>query len=198
MKKIILASASERRARILSECGIDFKVMTSDVTEISDMNCDIADIVETNASLKAESVAGKIEPEDVVIGADTLVMQGNHFIGKPVDEKAARDMLAEFSGRKIEVYSGLCVIDTSSGKKAKGSERSIICVKDMTEEEQDKIFGFLAPYDKAGGFSIEGVGAMLFDDIDGSYFNILGLPMTKLRELFKEIDLDILDFINRI
>jgi septum formation protein len=123
------------------------------------------------------------------------VVHGKDILGKPGDEAAARDMLKRFSGGKIDIYTGLCVIDASTGKRAVGFERSGLAVASLTDGEVGRYFRLLAPYDKAGGFSIEGIGSLLFDDISGSYFNILGLPMMKLKDLFKEAGLDILDYV---
>lgn len=191
MNTIILASASERRSRILSECGIDHKVIESEIEEIADPDMDISDIVQINAKRKAKAVPA--ENERVVIGADTLVMHENSIIGKPEDEEAAKKMLKNFSDNRLDVYTGLCVI--KGEKKAIGFEKSSLRVISMTCEKIEKIFKLLGPYDKAGGFSIEGVGSLIFDDIEGSYFNILGLPMIKLNKLFQEIGLDLVDYI---
>ncbi len=196
MKEIILASASERRTQILTSCGISHKVIPSGAEERLEDGAHVSEIVILNAKAKAEAVAAARE-DAIVIGADTLVVHGEDIIGKPRGEDAARQMLKKFSGSDLEVYSGLCVIDVSSARKAAGFEKSGLAVAALSEEEVERYFRLLAPYDKAGGFSIEGVGALLFDDISGSYFNILGFPMMKLKELFSEIDLDILDYVKK-
>ncbi|MGB2661177.1 MAG: Maf family protein [Candidatus Omnitrophota bacterium] len=196
MKEIILASASERRSQILSSCNISHRIVVSGAEESLDMDRSVFEIVQINALSKAEIVAvdaGK----SVVIGADTLVAHGKDIIGKPAAENAARDMLVKFSGSDIEVYTGLCVIDVPSDRKAVGFEKSSLRAVPLTAEDAEKYFRLLAPYDKAGGFSIEGVGAFLFDNIKGSYFNILGLPLIKLGKLFEEIGLDILDYVKK-
>ncbi len=192
MKKIILASVSERRSQILTSCGVKHVVIGSNIEELKSGS--VSEVVRVNAEKKAEK-AVQDSGEAVIIGADTLVAHGEDIIGKPQDENAAKDLLKRFSGSDIEVYTGLCVIDTSSGKKASGVDMSEITVVSMTEEKIENYFKLLAPYDKAGGFSIEGVGSLLFDNIKGSYFNILGLPMIKLNELFKEIGLNLLEFL---
>ncbi len=194
MREIILASASERRARILLECGIEHRVVPSGIEENHDSELPVSEIVSMNARAKAEAVSVRFA-DSIIIGADTLVVHGKDIIGKPGDESAAKELLARFSGTEVEVYTGLCVIDTSSDRKACGFERSDLSVVPLTEEDAEKFFPFMGPYDKAGGFSIEGIGSMLFDDIRGSYFNILGLPMMKLRELFAQVGLDILDYV---
>jgi septum formation protein len=195
MKKIILASASERRSRILDECGIEHEVVPSGVEETMGEKQDISLVVEMNAVWKAEEIAGS-RKDAIVVGADTLVVHGADILGKPADEKEAKMMLRKFSGTDVDVYTGLCVIDASSGKKASGSEKSSLKVVKLAEEEVEKYFRLLGPYDKAGGFSIEGVGSLLFDNVRGSYFNILGLPMIKLRELFGKIGEDIISYVN--
>ncbi|MFH1837269.1 MAG: Maf family nucleotide pyrophosphatase [Candidatus Omnitrophota bacterium] len=191
MKNIILASASERRSRILSECGIRHEVIKTEIEEIMDRDMDISDIVRINAERKAEAAAAA--KEGVIIGADTLVIHNDNIIGKPKDEEEAKTMLRGFSEGEIDVYTGLCVI--KGDKKVSGFEKSALKVISLNDEKVEKLFKLLAPYDKAGGFSIEGVGSLIFDNINGSYFNILGLPMIKLSELFGEVGLDLADYI---
>jgi len=192
MKQIILASASTRRFSILSDCGISCRVAPSGAEEDMDPSKDVSEIVQINATRKAEKVAGGNEGA-IVIGADTLVLHGKDILGKPGSEQAAKEMLKKFSGEELSVYTGLTVI--CGEKNAVGYEKSSLKVDVLTGNEVEKYFQLLGPYDKAGGFSIEGVGSLIFDNITGSYFNILGLPMMKLKDLFKEIGFDILDFI---
>jgi septum formation protein len=194
MRELILASASERRRNILNMCGIAFEAVVSDASEDMDASKHVSDLVKINAARKAEAVSAD-NPQAVVIGADTLVAHGEDILGKPGDEKAAREMLKRFSGSDIEVFTGLAVIDGKTGKMAIGVDRSELNVVPLSENEVDRFFPIMGPYDKAGGFTMEGPGAMLFDDIKGSYFNILGLPMMKLRMMFSEVGLDILDFV---
>ncbi|MBD3296031.1 MAG: septum formation protein Maf [Candidatus Omnitrophica bacterium] len=196
MRQLILASASERRARILREAGIEHRVVIAEVEEHDGAGSDVMKTVVHNAGLKASSVAEKVSGP-VVIAADTLVVHDDEIIGKPADENAARDLLSRFSGTRVDVYTGLCVHDTLTGRRSMGAERSELYVVDLSVDEKDRFFRLMAPYDKAGGFSIEGAGALLFDNIRGSYFNILGLPMIKLRELFSMIDLELLDLIGK-
>ena len=196
MGKIILASASERRSRILAECGLDHEVVVSGADENAGEDSLVSEVVQFNAVAKAEAVVGQCS-DSIVIGADTLVVHDEDVLGKPSDEEHARWMLKKFQGEKVEVYSGVCVINSSTGEKASGYDKSELAVASLTDDEVEKFFRLLGPYDKAGGFSIEGVGALLFDDIKGSYFNILGLSMMKLRQLFDEIGLDIAEYISK-
>lgn len=191
--KIILASRSKRRSMILSSCGIRHKVIVSRAKEFMTGKSP-GSIVKKNACLKAGLVAGKVK-SGYVIGADTVVLLGKRIIGKPRNAKHAKNMLRAMSGRMISVYTGLCIIDVKRQKKITGYEKTQLKVKKTSYTEILKYFRLLGPYDKAGGFSIEGVGSFIFDDIEGSYFNVLGLPAAKLKEMFKELNIDILNII---
>ena len=194
MKKIILASQSRRRSLILKSCNIPHIVLPSKAKEVHKTTGRPAALVMLNAKRKAEAVAGRTG-RGIIIGVDTLVLFKGKLVGKPRTGSEARKMLAAFSGNRIDVYSGICVVDTVNSKKASGSEKTSLRIKRIPRRDMDKIFRLLGPYDKAGGFSIEGVGSIIFDDIKGSYFNVLGLPMGKLQDLFRKIGLDLLDFV---
>jgi len=187
--KIILASASKRRSKILKECGIPHKVVISNVPEKMDHKRGARFNVLYNARIKAEKVADRCR-QGFVIGADTVVLSGKRLIGKPKTAKEARSLLRTFSGKTILVYTGLCVIDVKKGKSVSGIDVSKVRVKRLSRQKQDKFIKISRPYDKAGGFSIEGPGTFVFDNIEGSFYNILGLPMIKLDQLFEKLGVD--------
>ena len=189
--KIILASASKRRSKILKECGIPHRVVISNVPEKMDHKRGVRFNVLHNARVKAEKIADRYR-QGFVIGADTVVLLGKRLIGKPKTAKEARALLRTFSGKTILVYTGLYVIDVKKGKSASGIDVSKVRVKRLSREKQDKFIKISGPYDKAGGFSIEGPGTFVFDNIEGSFYNILGLPMIKLDELFEKLGVDFL------
>ncbi|MBU4342992.1 MAG: septum formation protein Maf [Candidatus Omnitrophica bacterium] len=191
--KIILASASKRRSKILSSCGIRHRVVRSNVTEIKKGKFPER-IAMVNALLKAASVAKRFN-SGYVIGADTVVKLGRFIIGKPRDEEHAKNMLKAMSGRTVFVYTGLCLIDVKRSKLIIDYEKSEVRVKKICPGAFPKYFGLLGPYDKAGGFTIEGVGSFIFDDIKGSYFNVLGLPTLRLNHMFEKLGVDILKII---
>jgi septum formation protein len=193
---IILASSSKRRSAILSSCGIRHKVVPSLAEEYMNVSKFPHKIVLLNARIKAEAVAEKFKT-GYVIGADTVCLLDGRIIGKPKDARHAKDMLRQMSGKTIGVYTGLCVIDLYKKKAICDYEKSLVTVKDINKKDIPKLFKLLGPYDKAGGFSIEGVGSFIFDDIKGSYFNVLGLPMIKLNEMFEKMGVDILKFIGQ-
>ncbi len=189
--KIILASASKRRSKILKECGIAHKVVISNAGEKMDHKMGARFNVLHNARVKAEKIAGRYK-QGFIIGADTIVLLGKRLIGKPKTRKEAISLLNAFSAKTILVYTGLCVIDVKKGKSASGTDVSKVRVKRLSREKQDKFVNVAGPHDKAGGFSIEGPGAFIFDNIEGSFYNILGLPMMKLNQLFEKLGVDLL------
>ncbi|MFH0731921.1 MAG: Maf family nucleotide pyrophosphatase [Candidatus Omnitrophota bacterium] len=195
MKKyIILASKSKRRSQILASCGIGFKVYKANVIEQLRQKTSIPKLVILNARKKAQ-YAAKFYKNDIILGADTLTYLKGKIIGKPATKKDARQILIDASASKMLVFTGLCLIDNQTGCVAEGCEKTELKIKKIDKKDIDKYLGLLKPYDRAGAFTIEGIGSIIFDDLKGSYFNVLGLPMGKLQELFKKIGLDILDFV---
>ncbi|MBL7071479.1 MAG: septum formation protein Maf [Candidatus Omnitrophica bacterium] len=196
MKKIILASRSKRRSAILKSCNIPHTVVPSRVAEEEGDPGRPSAAVLRNARIKAEAVARKGK-KSIVIGIDTLVLFKKKLVGKPRTRAEARIMLKAFSGNRISVYSGICVIDSGVMSKAWGYDKTTLYIEKIPGRDIDKYFRLLGPYDKAGGFSIEGAGSIVFDNVRGSYFNVLGLPMWKLQELFRKIGLDLLDYVKQ-
>jgi septum formation protein len=188
---IILASASKRRSKILKECGIKHRVIVSNATEKMDHGRGARYNVLHNARVKAEKIAAG-QKEGYIIGADTVVVLGRQLIGKPTTKGEAKSFLKSFSGKTLLVYTGLCVIDAKKRKTAGGVDKSRVWVRKLTQGEIDRFVNVAGPHDKAGGFSIEGTGTFIFDNIKGSFYNILGLPMMKLDELFRELGVDLL------
>ena len=194
--RIILASASKRRSKILEECGIPHRVVKSGVFEKMDRKKGAKFNVLHNARIKAEKIAGRYK-KSIIIGADTVVLLGKRIIGKPKTRKEAKSLLRAFSGKTILVYTGLYVVDSKTGKSASAVDISSVRVRKLPREEINKFVKIAGPHDKAGGFSIEGPGALIFDNIKGSFYNVLGLPMIKLSELFRKIGVDLLGTSNK-
>lgn len=174
MKKIILASGSPRRREILTMLGADFEVVTSDADERNSEK--LGDYARRAAEIKAEAVH-KTRNDGIILAADTIVCIDGHILGKPKDEADAENMLKSLSGRVHSVYTGFCVIDGS----AKSSfEKTDVCFKNLTP-------GLLSWYlktgewrDKAGAYGIQGAGSLLIERIDGDYFNVVGLPVSRI------------------
>ena len=188
---IILASKSKRRSKILKECGIPHEVVVSNIAEKMDHKKGAEFNVLHNASLKAEKIAVGYK-EGYIIGADTLVLFKKRLIGKQRTRKEATSLLKSFSGKTVFVYTGLCVIDAKRDRSESTVDVSKVHVKKLSLEKINKFVAISGHNDKAGGFSIEGPGTFIFDNIEGSFYNILGLPMMKLDELFEKLGVDLL------
>jgi len=190
--KIILASTSKRRAKILKQCGIQYTVVVSHAREENDNKKSPQINALLNAQAKAKKVAAKYKT-GFIIGADTIVLVGKRLLGKPKSKQEAKEFLKLYSGKTFFVYTGLCVIDAKRQIAVSGVEESKIKVRKLSEKEINRFVKLAVSDDKAGGFSIEGPGTLIFDNIQGSFYNILGLPMHKLNHLFKKLGLDLLE-----
>lgn len=181
MAEIILASASPRRKELLSTAGIEFTVKVADVEEKIDDGLTPAEVVRSLALQKAQAVADK-NPEAIVIGADTIVVLDDVILGKPQSEENAVEMLKSLSGRSHTVYTGVALI---KGDKVRNfCEATQVEFYDLTEEDIDAYVATKDCMDKAGAYGIQTNGCVLIRKIDGDYFNVVGLPVSKVyREL---------------
>jgi septum formation protein len=185
MKRVILASASPRRRELLSQVGVTFEVLASTKEEVCD-ETEPSKLVEALARQKAESVA-KIQTGDcIVIGSDTVVAKDGAVLGKPSDEENAFAMLQSLQGAVHQVYSGVALVSVQ------GSEKTVRCFHVMTEVEffpmtEKQIRDYIATgdcMDKAGAYGIQGCFAEYVKGIVGDYYNVVGLPVSRLmREL---------------
>ena len=186
--RYILASGSPRRKEILAAMGIEYEVMAADVCEITDRTRPEEMVMELSG-LKAMAVADRIDGEEdtVVIGADTLVWHGGRALGKPSGEEEAFRMLRSLSGESHSVYTGVTLICISEGKRYRESfyDRSIVKVRDMTDEEIREYIASGEPMDKAGAYAIQGIFSKYIEDLKGSFDNVVGLPSEKLSERLK-------------
>lgn len=181
MAEIILASASPRRKELLATAGIEFTVKVADVEEKIDDGLTPAEVVRSLALQKAQAVADK-NPEAIVIGADTIVVLDDAILGKPQSEENAVEMLTSLSGRSHTVYTGVALI---KGDKVRNfCEATQVEFYDLTKEDIDAYVATKDCMDKAGAYGIQTNGCVLIRKIDGDYFNVVGLPVSKVyREL---------------
>ena len=195
MKTIVLASASPRRSELLRQIGIDFKVISSEVEEVFDQSLLPEELVQKLSFQKADDVAGKLQKIGretcLVIGADTIVL-GEKVLGKPCDRLQAYSMLKSLSGRWHDVITGVTIIDTASNKAISSFERTKVKMRDLSDREIDAYIATGEPMDKAGAYGIQGVGAVLVERIEGCYFNVVGLPLTRLAMMLKDFEIDVL------
>ncbi|MDI0265786.1 Maf family protein [Clostridioides difficile] len=182
---IILASASPRRKEILENTNVIFDIIKSEIDEIILEGEAPKHLVMRLAFEKSMSVASE-HNEDVVIGADTVVVLDNAILGKPKDESCARDMLKRLSGREHQVITGISLINLCEDKKVIDYVISNVKFKTLSEQDIEDYLRTKESFDKAGAYGIQGYGALLVEEIKGDYFNIVGLPISKLGDLLKE------------
>ena len=182
MSKIILASKSPRRKEILSQVGIDFEIMVSDKEEI--VTTDVpSEVVMELSSQKAKEVEKQVNYDDyVIIAADTVVALDNKILGKPIDRKDAYDMIASIVGRKHSVYTGVTLIIKSHNKCEVKSffEETVVDVYPMTEDKINKYLDMNEWKDKAGSYGIQGSFAAYVKSINGDYYTVVGLPISRI------------------
>ena len=181
MAEIILASASPRRKELLATAGLEFTVKVADVEEVIDENAAPDAVVMSLALQKAQAVA-KDNPTSVVIGADTVVVLDGEILGKPKSVENAVGLLTALSGRSHTVYTGVAIINGESIKNF--CEATEVDFYPLTQEEIRNYVATGEPMDKVGADGIQGKGCVLVQKIDGDYFNVVGLPVSKVcREL---------------
>ena len=192
MTKIILASASPRRAELLRQIGIDFEVQISGVSEEKIAGKDPAKLVEQLARAKALAVA-KNRPQEqaVVIAADTVVCVDGMLLGKPKDAQDAKRMLRLLSGRSHQVLTGIAVVALPLGEVLSHVEVTEVFMRPLSAAEINWYIASGEPFDKAGGYGIQGKAAVFVEKIAGCYFNVVGLPLAALWQLLKELNLDL-------
>lgn len=184
--KIILASNSPRRKDLLNQIGIKFEIMPSDIDEDLDaLEGTIHDKLERLAFMKAKHIADKV-CEGLVIGADTVVVIDDIILGKPVDEEDAYQMLKLLNGRTHQVITGIAVIDAKTNEYRTNHVVTSVEYNNMTEEEIRSYIKSKEPFGKAGGYGIQGLGALFVSHVEGDYFNIVGLPINALNKMLLE------------
>jgi septum formation protein len=192
MKKLILASASPQRRKIMKILGLPFIVCPSQAKETARITKGCAHLVKTNALLKALDVAQRLR-EGIVIGSDTVVYSSkNRLVLKPKNLQEAKENLKELMAQPHWVYSGLAIVDAHSGRRELGYEKTKVFMTRLTDKEIDRYHKLVPPLDKAGGFDIEGKGAFFIGRIEGCYFNVVGLPLAKLVSMLKNFGVRVL------
>lgn len=180
--EIILASASPRREELLRQVDCKFTIRTSDIVEDNEQDMPPAELAVFHASAKAMDVASKIDnPDAAVIGADTIVVLHNRVYGKPKDADEAGRMLQELQGKEHQVISGVAV--TYQGKVWTDYATTRVVLRALSPDQIRRYIATGEPLDKAGAYAIQGVGALLVEEITGSYTNVVGLPLTTLNDL---------------
>lgn len=190
--RIVLASKSPRRREILNNIGLKFDVIESNAEEKIEASDTPDEIVKKLAYRKAEKVSENLEDGALVIGADTIVVLGSRIMGKPKDEEQAFDMLSALSGVWHKVYTGLCIINTSSGACRSDYEVTEVKMGKFSSEDIRAYIRSGEPMDKAGSYAIQGLGSLLVERIDGCYYNVVGMPVFKLSQMLERFGVHLL------
>jgi len=182
--KLILASASPRRAEILRAAGIAFTVLSSAVDETPLPGESATEMVRRLAAGKAELVAARAVGPAIVIAADTVVALDGAVMGKPRTSEDARHMLEKLSGRTHSVITGVALVRLPDVERREFAEITQVHFTALSDEEIVRYLSSGEPFDKAGAYAIQGVAGRFIPRIDGCYFNVVGLPLARLcREL---------------
>jgi len=185
--KLILASASPRRAEILHNAGFSFVVLSSAVDETPFPGESVNDHVQRLAEAKAELVAARAVGPALVIAADTVVVLEGRIFGKPRSSDEARHMLEKLSGRTHSVITGVAVIRLPDAERRTFVESTLVHFVQMGDEEITRYLATEEPHDKAGAYAIQGRAGRYIPRIEGCYFNVVGLPLARLTQTLAEL-----------
>ena len=185
-KNLLLASKSPRRKQLMEDAGFEFKIINS-----KEINEDIPDNISNKeaavylAQLKANAYKDHLNKNSILIAADTIVCLNHKILGKPKDEKHAFQMIRSLSGKKHKVITGVTIL--SSNKSISFSSSTDVYFKEISDSEINYYIKNFKPFDKAGAYGIqEWIGLTCIEKIEGSYFNVMGLPIQKVYEALKE------------
>ena len=188
---VILASSSPRRKELMEMLQVpNLQIIPAKGEEIPPEHASPAELVKALSAAKAREVAGRCAPEDLVIGADTIVWVDGRPFGKPHSEEEAAAMLRRLSGDWHEVYTGVTVI--RGGRERSEAERSRVRFRELDEGEIARYIETGEPMDKAGAYGAQGRGALFVERIEGDFFNVMGLPLCRLGIMLKEQGVNIL------
>ncbi|HLH52371.1 MAG TPA: Maf family protein [Verrucomicrobiae bacterium] len=176
---IVLASASPRRAELLRQLGVQFKVAVSNIPEVHHEELTALEVVQINAYRKARSVAKKF-PDSLVLGADTLVYLDTRLFGKPATLEDAYQMLEQLQGRTHYVVTALCLLHLREHRQRVTAERTSVTFRTLDSSAIRRYLNHVNPLDKAGGYAIQEHGDLIVEDLSGSYSNVVGLPLERL------------------
>ena len=183
---LILASKSPRRKELLSKTGLSFELYSIEVEESFPAHMPVKEVAEYLARKKGVAYLKEL-PSHLIITADTTVVVDDEVLNKPADYQEAADMIHKLSNRRHEVITGVCI--TSPGETISFSETTWVTFGVLTNEEVDYYIRNYKPYDKAGAYGIqEWIGLIGIDKIEGSFYNVVGLPVNKIYQYLKNFE----------
>lgn len=178
--KLILASSSPRRAEILANAGLPFSVLSSAVDESPYPRESPVALVQRLANAKADLVSARAVGPAIILAADTVVVLDDKILGKPNSLEDARHMLEQLSGRTHSVFTGVALVRLPDGERRQFIESTLVHFRPITDEELSSYLAAEEPYDKAGAYAIQGRAGRYIPRIEGCYFNVVGLPLSRV------------------
>ncbi|MCK5413485.1 MAG: septum formation protein Maf [Candidatus Pacebacteria bacterium] len=191
-RKIIIASGSESRKKLVKSIGFNFLFEKSEYKKDMTEKLSARKLAQKLALGKAQDVAQK-HPNAIIIGIDSFVILDDEFLGKPHTPQEARVMLKKMSGKKHESIAGIAIIDTKNEKVVTDYETTGVWINKLTDKEIEDYVRTGEPLNKAGSYAIQKLGCILIDKIDGNYTNVLGLPVNKLYKHLIKLGVNILE-----
>lgn len=189
--KLILASASPRRKELLEMLRVkELEIRPARGPEASHPELTPEALVKELSRHKAAEIAAQADPEDAVIGADTVVVLDGAVLGKPKDAADAKRMLTALSGRSHTVYTGVTVL--RGGTVLSRAERTEVTFRPLSEAEIDRYVATGEPLDKAGAYGAQGLASLFVEKLDGDFFNVMGLPLCLLGKMLKELGIELI------
>jgi septum formation protein len=195
--KLVLASESEWRKKLMALLQLPFEVVPAQINEQTFEWEEPSEVVATLATLKAEAVGQKLIDArvfgaetlegTVVVGADTVVAVGDAIIGKPENRESAKKIIEKLAGKMHEVWTGLCVLDIDTKDRVVEVEKTVVSFLPMTEKDLEKFLDSNDWMGKAGAYQVQGAIKKHVKDIEGSYTNVIGLPMLTLVEMLEKM-----------
>ena len=180
LPRIILASASPRRAELLRKLGLRFRVVPSNAPEVRHEQLTARELSQLNAYRKARAVAKKI-PDALVLGADTLVYFGTRLFGKPTNLEEAERMIAQLQGRTHQVVTGVCLIHLRRFRQKLFAETTDVTFRPLDRKQIRYYLKAIHPLDKAGAYAIQVKSDLIVEKVAGSFSNVVGLPVERLK-----------------
>ena len=187
MTKIILATNSPRRKKILTDLGLEFEVIPSNYEEKLETDEFSYDLIEDLATQKACDVVNRVGKDEIVLGADTVVVLHNKILGKPKNKEDAFRMLRELSGQMHMVVTSLCGINTRTNRAALLSTTSYVRFKELSDELIKYYIDEFNPLDKAGSYGIQELPDGILDKYEGSFDNIVGLAPEAVQAVLEKL-----------
>lgn len=191
MKRLVLASKSPRRQQILQGLGLQAQIIPSNIIEEVPRGVPPQEVAIHLALQKARDVASRLDYQALVIGADTIVVLEGEIMGKPGSPQEAFDMLSKLAGKEHEVITGIALVDSGGNVEIADYQSTRVKMKEVDSNRLWKYVETGEPLDKAGAYAVQGKASVFIERIDGCFFNVMGLPVTRLDSMLCSMGIDL-------